>query len=317
MFFFFLAHAYTYVKEKRVTSAVSLKDVCKSYGEFKAVDLLSIDVERGSIFGLLGPNGAGKTTTIRMIANINLPDSGSISVLGEPVSPKLQRRIGYLPEERGLYKKMKVQDQLLFLSGLKDVSPDESKRRIAFWADRLKIADWLEKKTDELSKGMQQKIQFIATVLHEPELLILDEPFSGLDPVNTSLLIEVMHELRDKGTTIILSTHVMEQVERLCDDICLINKARKVLGGNLRAIKRDYGIKKIALDFEGDDSFLQDPAVTSINRFANHVEVYISLPEDAQKLLRRAVELGVQIRRFELIEPSLHEIFIDKVGGQR
>lgn len=300
-----------------MTSAVSIKDVCKSYGDFKAVDSLSIEVERGSIFGLLGPNGAGKTTTIRMIVNINLPDSGTIDVLGEPASPKLQHKIGYLPEERGLYKKMKVQDQLLFLSGLKGVGADEARRRVAFWADRLKISDWLQKKTDELSKGMQQKIQFIATVLHEPELLILDEPFSGLDPVNTSLLIEVIGELRSRGTTIILSTHVMEQVERLCDDICLINKARKVLGGSLRAIKRDYGIKKVALDFEGDDSFLQDPSVTSVSRFASHVEAYISAPEDAQRLLRRAVESGAQIRRFELVEPSLHEIFIDKVGGEK
>lgn len=298
-----------------MTSAVSIRDVCKSYGDFKAVDSLSLDVDRGSIFGLLGPNGAGKTTTIRMIVNINLPDSGSVSVLGEPASPRLQHRIGYLPEERGLYKKMRVREQLLFLSGLKGVGIDESRRRIAFWAERLKIADWLEKKTNELSKGMQQKIQFIATILHKPELIILDEPFSGLDPVNTSLLIEVIHELRAEGATIILSTHVMEQVEKLCDDICLINKARKVLGGSLRDIKRDYGIKKIALDFEGDDTFLQDSAVTSIDRFASHIEAHISQPEDAQRLLRKAVESGVQIRKFELVEPSLHEIFVDKVGS--
>ncbi|MEM4251373.1 MAG: ATP-binding cassette domain-containing protein [Candidatus Bathyarchaeia archaeon] len=297
-----------------MTSAVSIRDVCKSYGDFKAVDSLSLDVDRGSIFGLLGPNGAGKTTTIRMIVNINLPDSGSVSVLGEPASPRLQHRIGYLPEERGLYKKMRVREQLLFLSGLKGVGIDESRRRIAFWAERLKIADWLEKKTNELSKGMQQKIQFIATILHKPELIILDEPFSGLDPVNTSLLIEVIHELRAEGATIILSTHVMEQVEKLCDDICLINKARKVLGGSLRDIKRDYGIKKIALDFEGDDTFLQDSAVTSIDRFASHIEAHISQPEDAQRLLRKAVESGVQIRKFELVQPSLHEIFVVKVG---
>ncbi|MCS6884643.1 MAG: ATP-binding cassette domain-containing protein [Acidobacteriota bacterium] len=297
-----------------MTTAVSLQNVSKSYGEFKAVDSLSLDITSGCVFGLLGPNGAGKTTTIRMIVNITVPDSGSVYIFGEPASAKLRSKIGYLPEERGLYKKMKVREQLLFLAGLKGVDSKDSANRIVTWAERLKIAEWLDKKTEELSKGMQQKIQFIAALLHEPRLLILDEPFSGLDPVNTSLLMEVIRELSKSGVTIILSTHVMEQVEKLCDEICLINKSRKVLAGRLRDVKSNYGIRKLLIAFDGGDSFLKDDSL-SVERFPEHYELNISSVEQAQQILRKAINAGAIIRKFELLEPSLHEIFVNKVTG--
>jgi ABC-2 type transport system ATP-binding protein len=289
--------------------------VAKSYGDFVAVRALSFDVAQGSVFGLLGPNGAGKTTTLRMIVNITIPDEGEIKVFGERLTPKIQERIGYLPEERGLYKKMKVRDQLLFLAGLKGIPVEQAVARIQRWAGRLKIADWLEKRTDELSKGMQQKIQFIATIVHEPDLIILDEPFSGLDPINAGILIEVIQELKAAGRTIIFSTHIMDQVERLCDDICLINRSQKVLGGNLRAIKREFGRNRIALCFEGRDDFLHENGlIKQIDRFASHIELSLADGADPQQLLERAITSGARISRFELMEPSLNEIFIEKVG---
>jgi ABC-2 type transport system ATP-binding protein len=295
--------------------AIQLQGVGKSYGDFVAVHDLSFNVEQGSVFGFLGPNGAGKTTTIRMIVNITVPDEGEIRIFGERLTSKMQERIGYLPEERGLYKKMKVSDQLIFLAGLKNVRSQEAALRIRRWAERLQIADWLEKKTDELSKGMQQKIQFIATILHEPELLILDEPFSGLDPINTSLLLEVIQELKSAGRTIIFSTHMMEQVERLCDDICLINRSQKVLGGNLRSIKREFGRNRVALSFEGGKDFLHENGlIKKIDRYASHVEVALAEGADSQQLLQLAIASGANISRFELMEPSLNEIFIEKVG---
>jgi ABC-2 type transport system ATP-binding protein len=295
--------------------AIQLRSVSKSYGDFIAVRDLSLEVGRGSIFGLLGPNGAGKTTTIRMIVGITVPDKGTVTVFGQGVTPKSQERIGYMPEERGLYKKMKVREQLRFLGGLKSVPNKDLDARIKRWAERLKIQDWLDKKTEELSKGMQQKIQFIATVLHEPELLVLDEPFSGLDPVNANLLIEVIHELKAAGATIILSTHVMEQVERLCDDICLINSSRKVLDGNLKTIKREFGRNQVALCYEGGNDFLvENGLIKKIDRYASHIEVALADGADPQQLLQRAINSGARISRFELVEPSLNEIFIEKVG---
>jgi ABC-2 type transport system ATP-binding protein len=210
---------------------------------------------------------------------------------------------------------MKVREQIEFFAGLKGVPASEATPRIKQWAKRLEIADWLEKKTEELSKGMQQKIQFITTVLHQPDLIILDEPFSGLDPVNVNLLIEVIQELKDTGCTIIFSTHMMEQVERLCDDICLINRAQKILGGNLRAVKREFGGNHLTLCYEGDNGFLQQNGlIKQVNQFANHVEVVLADGADPQKLLQLAVNNGVRISRFEIVEPSLNEIFITKVG---
>src|SRR6267378_326243 len=246
---------------------VKLDRVSKSFGEFKAVSELSLAVRAGRIFGLLGPNGAGKTTTIRMIVNITAPDSGSIELFGRHIDPELQDRIGYLPEERGLYKKMKIGEQLKFFAELKNVKGKEADHRVDQWLQKLKLTEWKNKKSMELSKGMQQKIQFITAVLHDPDLLILDEPFSGLDPVNVELLKAIVLELKAAGKTIIFSTHQMEVAEQICDDICLINRSRKVLDGRIRDVKRGFSRHAVALRIEGGDGVLDDPSlVTNIKR---------------------------------------------------
>src|SRR5213083_3445562 len=245
------------------SSSVLVDKITKSFGEFTAVDELSLDVRPGRIYGLLGPNGAGKTTTIRMIVNITAPDSGEIKIFGRRITPELQDRIGYLPEERGLYKKMKVGEQLKFFAELKNVNGKEADRRIDHWLAKLKLSEWKTKKSMELSKGMQQKIQFITAVLHEPDLLILDEPTSGLDPVNVELLKEIVLELKAAGKTIIFSTHQMEVAEKICDDICLINRSRKVLEGSIREVKRSFSRNAVALRLEGEDGVLNDPALVS------------------------------------------------------
>jgi len=300
----------------RVMNAVEVEAVTKRFDGFVAVNGLSFEVKSGSIFGLLGPNGAGKTTTIRMIVGIFGPDSGQVRVLGREITPELQQRIGYMPEERGLYKKMKVGEQLLFFAQLKGVEVGEANRRIDEWLARLELTSWKQKKSNELSKGMQQKVQFIATVLHEPELLILDEPFSGLDPVSVNLLKSVILDLKKQGKAIIFSTHQMEQVEQLCDDICLINKSTKVLSGNLREVKRRFGRNTVLVDYEGPDSFLDANGVKKMNRFPNYVELVLNDGASAQEILRRAVTAGASINRFELVEPSLNEIFIESVTGK-
>jgi len=294
---------------------IEIKDVSKRFNEFVAVKDLSFEVRQGTIFGFLGPNGAGKTTTIRMIVNIFAPDEGEIFVMGEHMSPALQARIGYLPEERGLYKKMSVGEQIIFFASLKGVSRTEAAARCDRWLAKLEILDWKNKKSIELSKGMQQKVQFITTVIHEPELLILDEPFSGLDPVSVNLLKSVILDLKKNGRTVIFSTHQMEQVEQMCDDICLINRGTRVLGGGLREVKRRFGRNTVVLDYEGPDSFLSDELVKRQNRFANYSEIILQDGADAQEVLRRAVAGGARVNRFELVEPSLNEIFIESVTG--
>ena len=297
-------------------NVVELRNVTKRFDEFVAVKNLSFEVRKGAIFGLLGPNGAGKTTSIRMIVNIFAPDTGEVVVLGEHVTTELQQRIGYLPEERGLYKKMKVAEQLIFFANLKGVPTDVAGNRVAQWLKRMELSDWTNKKAADLSKGMQQKVQFIAAVLHEPEFLILDEPFSGLDPVSVELLKSAILDLREKGATIIFSTHQMEQVEQLCEDICLINHGTQVLGGNLREVKRGFGRNTVRLDYEGPNSFLMgDDLVKRQNKFANYIEFVLSDGADAQEILRRALAAGARINRFELVEPSLNEIFIESVKG--
>ncbi len=223
-----------------MTSAISLSGVVKRFGKFTAVDRLDLDVPRGVTFGLLGPNGAGKTTTIRMIMNITRPDEGTIRVLGEAMSESLQERIGYLPEERGLYRKMKVVDQLLFFASIKGVDRATALKRLGPWVDSMDLRPWLQKKTEELSKGMQQKVQFLGTIVHDPEILILDEPFSGLDPMNVVLLKDFLTEFKRLGKTIVFSTHVLEQAERLCDRIALLYRSRKILDGTVREIKHLY-----------------------------------------------------------------------------
>ena len=296
---------------------VELEKVRKAFGQTIAVDDLSLQIPPATMFGLLGPNGAGKTSTIRMMIGIMLPDSGSVKMFGSPFDRKALARIGYLPEERGLYKKMKVLGQLVLFGELHGLDAAEAESRARRWAQRLEIADWLEKKAEELSKGMQQKIQFIATLLHDPEFIIMDEPFSGLDPVNTTLLKDVLLELKNAGKTILFSSHRMDQVEKLCDSICLINHGRAVLQGDLKSIKSRYGKNHVQIEYEGDAAFLQDKTlVQSCNNYGNYVEVRLAPNADSQRLLRKALDgSGARVNRFELVEPSLDEIFIDVVGG--
>ncbi|HUU14997.1 MAG TPA: ATP-binding cassette domain-containing protein [Terriglobia bacterium] len=295
--------------------AVVLQNVTKRFDSIVAVRDLSLRVRQGAVFGLLGPNGAGKTTTLRMIMRILLPDEGSIEVFGEPASDRTQDLIGYLPEERGLYPRMKVREVLVFLAGLKGLSEKEATRRIHQWLERLDLAPWAEKRVNDLSKGMQQKAQFIATVVHKPSLLILDEPFTGLDPVNAGLIKDLMLELREQGSTIILSTHRMEQVELMCDSICLINKGQSVLDGDLRAIKQSFGKNTVRIEYSGDGDFLNQPAlIENLNHFGAVVEAKLRPGADPQEILRLAVARGVRITRFELVEPPLNDIFIQKVS---
>jgi ABC-2 type transport system ATP-binding protein len=291
-----------------------LDQVSKSFGEFAAVSDLSLQVRPGRVFGLIGPNGAGKTTTIRMIVNITVPDSGRIELFGQQMNTALQDRIGYLPEERGLYKRMKVGEQLRFFAELKDLRGKEAETRIDTWLERLQLTAWKEKRTKELSKGMQQKVQFITSVIHNPDLVILDEPFSGLDPVNVELMKETILEQKAAGKTIILSTHQMEIAEKLCDDVCMINKSRKVLDGKLREIRRSFSRNAVAIQFEGDDGLLNEPElVASIRQNGDEVEVLLVPGKNPQELLRRLVEAGAAVTKFELVEPRLHDIFIEKV----
>jgi ABC-2 type transport system ATP-binding protein len=295
-------------------TTLEVANVTKRFDEFVAVDDLSLKVRSGRVFGLLGPNGAGKTTTIRMIVNITAPDSGKIELFGKPIDDQLQDRIGYLPEERGLYKKMKVGEQLKFFGALKNVAGAEADKRIDYWLDRVELSAWKDKKASDLSKGMQQKVQFITSVLHDPDLLILDEPFSGLDPVNVQLLQEIVLELKAKGKTLIFSPHQMETAERLCDDICLINRSKKILDGTLREIKRSFGRNTVALRCDGGQEVLADTnLVAKVTASSDEVEALLAPGATAQELLHRLVSAGATITKFELIEPSMNDIFIEKV----
>ena len=293
---------------------VQLDRVSKSFGEFTAVKELSLAVRAGRVFGLLGPNGAGKTTTIRMIVNITAPDSGSITLFGGKISPALQDRIGYLPEERGLYRRMRIVDQLRFFAEIKNMRGKEVERRIDDWLARLKLSEWKHKRSMELSKGMQQKIQFITAVLHDPDLLILDEPFSGLDPINVELLKEIVLDLKRAGKTIIFSTHQMEVAEKICDDICLLNRSQKVFEGSLREIKSSFGRNSVAVRCVGGNGVLEDPALVSkLVSHADEAQALLAPGADAQVLLRRLIDSGASIEKFEMVEPSLNDIFITKV----
>lgn len=286
----------------------------KRYGDFTAVDQISFEVKSGRVFGFLGPNGAGKTTTIRMIVGITAPDEGNIRLFGEKISSEIQNKIGYLPEERGLYKKMKIQEQLRYFAALKGISTKEADERIDYWLERMKLSEWKTKKTSDLSKGMSQKVQFISTVLHNPDLLVLDEPFSGLDPVNVEFLIEVVAELKARHKTIIFSTHLMETAERLCDDIILINKSRKIIGGTLRQVKEGFGKNLIALRCIGGEKVLGDNSlIAKVTEHADEMEIELAGKIDSQMLLKKLLESGAVISKFEQIEPSLNDIFIEKV----
>jgi len=292
--------------------AIVLENVTKSYDSVIAVNAVSLKVRSGAILGLLGPNGAGKTTTIRMIMNILVPDSGSIRVLNELVNDSTRDKIGYLPEERGLYPRMKVLQIIVFLAALHGLTQAEAARRGKEWLERLDLSEWSDKKLIDLSKGMQQKVQFITSVIHRPPVVILDEPFSGLDPVNAATIQEIMLDMRKQGSTIVLSTHRMEQVERLCDCICLIDKGRNVLDGELRAIKQSYGKNTLHIEFTGSDGFLNHPGIGEITRLITGVEAKLKPGSNPQEILKAAVLSDVHITRFELLEPSLSEIFIDR-----
>ncbi len=294
---------------------VELAGVTKAYEAKVAVRDLSLSIDAGQMFGLLGPNGAGKTSSIRMMMGITLPDSGSISLFGKPFERASLERVGYLPEERGLYKKMKVLEQLVFFGELHGLASAEARKRATDWAKRLDIDEALPKKTEELSKGMQQKIQFIGSLLHDPGLIVMDEPFSGLDPVNAQLLEKTLLELKDEGKAIVFSTHRMDQVEKLCDSICLINKGEAVLAGRVREIKSRYERNHIIVEFEGSADFLKSSEIAEAKNFSGHAEIRLKPHGDAQKLLREASAVAT-IFRFEMVEPSLEEIFIQTVGGK-
>ncbi len=298
-------------------TAVSLRGVVKTFGSFRAVDGVTFDVPRGDVFGILGPNGAGKTTTIRMIMDILRPDAGEVRILGERLGDVLKDRIGYLPEERGLYRKMKVAEMLEFHGAIKGMSRTEARRAALLWLDRLQLGDWKDRKVDELSKGMQQKAQFVAAVLAKPDLLVLDEPFSGMDPVNQNLFKDVILDLNRTGTTILFSTHQMETAEKLCKRIVLIDHGKVVREGVLAEIKAGFGRNSVLLEFEGDGEFLRWlPHVIGVDDYGQYTEVLLEPGADPQKLLAEASP-RLRIRRFEVVSPTLHSIFIALVGGGR
>src|SRR5256714_7625901 len=315
--------------------AIDIVNVTKRYAGHTAVNDLTLRVPKGSVYGLLGPNGAGKTTTIRMILNIIAPDAGNIFIFGHSSNdPDITERLGYLPEERGLYRKMQVRRVLKFLAELKGVKGSDADRRIDEWLERLSLKtpekDWGLAKIDELSRGMQQKVQFIATLVHEPDLVILDEPFSGLDPINAQALKDAVVDLKKRGKTVIFSTHVMENAERMCDAVCIIARGEKVLDGQVADVRSSSGRRNIALALvpngmssagrasdNGVGHVLRDTRL--VNRFDDnnrYFEIELAAGADAQELLHRLIDAGASIERFELVLPSLHQIFIERVGAQ-
>lgn len=293
--------------------AIALRGIRKSFGRTIAVEDLDLTVPPGSIYGLLGPNGAGKTTTLRIILDILGPDAGSVEVLGHSVDDAIRQRIGYLPEERGLYPKMKVADHLEFFAAIKGVDRAAARREVREGLDRLDLLDRANDLVETLSKGMQQKIQFLGTILHRPDILILDEPFSGLDPINVDLLRNIVLERQRDGATVLFSTHMIEDAERLCERVCMIAGARKVLDGTVAEVKAAAGRLDVAIAFDGDASFLDAPGLVAHRAdHGRYVEVRMVNGADPEALLRRALDQGVRIRRFELIEPSLRQIFLEK-----
>jgi ABC-2 type transport system ATP-binding protein len=292
---------------------VELDHVSKAYEQKVAVRDLSLRIEAGTMFGLLGPNGAGKTSSIRMMVGITVPDSGTVSLFGRAFTREGLKKVGYLPEERGLYRKMKVMDQIIFMGQLHGLTAELAAKRGQAWCERLQILDAAQNKTEELSKGMQQKIQFIVTLLHEPELIIMDEPFAGLDPVNATLLQDTLVDLKKEGRAILFSTHRMDQAEKLCDEICLVHRGQVVLSGRMREVKSRYERNRVIIDFDGEDGFLNHEAIADCKEYPGHVEIRLKEHGDAQALLR-AAEQHARIYRFELVEPSLEEIFIQTVG---
>ncbi len=293
---------------------LELEGVTKRFGPVTAVDRLSFQVPRGSVYGFLGPNGSGKTTTLRMVMSIFYPDEGRLRVLGRERALDVKDRIGYLPEERGLYKKMKTADLLAYFGRLKGMDGRLAKSRARELLARFGLGEWADKPCEALSKGMGQKVQLLAVLIHEPELMILDEPFSGLDPVNMESMRGAILQMKREGRTVLFSTHVMAQAEEICDYILLIDKGRKLLNGTLSEVKSS-GPKGIRLDYDGDGSILRElPGVTRINDAGKSAEIFLEEAADPQEILARLVG-RIVIRRFDLREPSLHEIFIRAVGA--
>lgn len=298
---------------------LKLDRIRKEYDHKVAVNNLSLEVPEGVIYGIIGPNGAGKTTTIRMVMNITVPDSGQVLVDGKLAGSDFRNRVGYLPEERGLYKKMTLEEVIVYMAELKGASRTQILPRIDGWLQRMDLAAYRLRKVEELSKGMAQKLQFITTVIHEPEIIILDELFSGLDPLNTELIKNIILEIKQSGRTILFSTHVMEQAEKLCDHICMIAGGNVVLNGRLGEIKTQFGKNTIHLEIDGDGRFIPTlPGVKEVKEFSNAMEIEMADRADATLILR-AVADRVIVKRFEVVEPSLYSIFLDlaKVDGKR
>jgi ABC-2 type transport system ATP-binding protein len=311
------AHSLAPAREKRRRAlndvAIHLRGVTKRFGNNPAVRDLDLEVPQGSIYGLLGPNGAGKTTTIRIILDIIGSDAGEVTVLGSNTVEDVRSRIGYLPEERGLYPKMSVIEQLVFFGELKGLGRQEARLAAGAGLERLRLAERARDRVEALSKGMQQKVQFLCTILHAPDLLILDEPFSGLDPLNVDLLEQFVLDRQRAGATVLFSTHLIEDAERLCERVCMIAGATKVLDGRVSDVKAATGRREVAIAFEGNAAFLEAPLlVERVRDRGRFVEVCMKEGADPQELLRRAVEAGARVSRFEIVEPSLREIFLDK-----
>lgn len=296
-------------------SQLALRHIVKKYGTYMASDDVSFEIPKGKIFGLLGPNGAGKTTLIRMVTRILYPDSGEILFNGQPLSDKHTERIGYMPEERGLYKKMKVGEHLVYLAQLKGLSYKRARVIVRQWLEKFQITDWEHKTIEELSKGMSQKVQFIGTILHEPELLILDEPFSGLDPINSKLIEDEIHELAKKGVTIIFSTHRMEQVEEICDDIVLVNKGRVILQGGIKELKQRFKENRFRVSYNGEitNGLLDKLNVVSNN--AGEVELRFDEEHHGNDLLKLFVDHNMEVTSFNEVLPTINQIFIKQVNA--
>lgn len=292
---------------------LSLNKVTKSYQSKLAVNEVTFDMPEGTIFGMLGPNGAGKTSLIRIITTITKADSGSVFFDGSPINSKSAEKIGYMPEERGLYKKMKVGEQLIYLAQLRGMTDKEAKNAVKYWFEKFDIADWNNKKVEELSKGMSQKVQFIATVLHNPKLLILDEPFSGLDPVNANLIKDEIYELQQKGTSIIFSTHRMEQVEEICDNIVLINQGQNVLEGGVKEVKEQYKEHVFEIGYNGEISSTVLENITVVKHQNQKLLVKLEDAKNPNQILSHLINNGVQLHSFQEILPTLNDIFIKVV----
>lgn len=297
--------------------ALEVKNLSKSFGQVKAVDNASFSVPQGSVFGLIGRNGAGKTTTIRMMMNIFKPDSGEVILQGVKLGQDFYDKVGYLPEERGLYKKMRVLETILFFAELKGKRGKKIEKLAMEYLAKFQLTDRKNAKVEELSKGNQQKIQFIATIIHDPDFIILDEPFSGLDPINTNLLKEIILDFKQREKVIIFSTHLMDFAEKMCDHLAMIDKGKIILNGALKDIKANYGQKNVSINYSGDISFLKDvPFVDKIENFGNTTGIRVKETNQTQDLLKLLVEKGVQIKKFDANEISLQEIFVELAGKE-